>query len=268
MEATLQAKRGGSLTAEIPIALGDRESELFARILLLSSADSTAKVGNASVSGRVVLQGSPTNAGSRVEVVGTDQIAMTNDKGEFTITKLPSGSHVLLARHLGFGAQTVAVDLSPHQAQRVTLQLPKFVATIAPVIVNAKSAAGLDKVGYSQREKSGMGFYLGPDRIKEMHPQFLSDILRVVPSLRVSSTPTGDVITSSRGSGAGTCVQYFVDDSPWQSDTPGDINQFVNANEVVAAEVYQATNTPAQYTTGMGGCTTVVLWTRFKVRDK
>jgi carboxypeptidase family protein/TonB-dependent receptor-like protein len=268
MEATLQAKRGGSLTAEIPISLGDRDSELFARILLLSSADSTTKVGNATVSGRVVLQGSPTNGGSRVEVVGTDQVVMTNEKGEFTITKLPSGSHVLLARHLGFGAQTVAVDLSPHQAQRVTIQLPKFVATIAPVIVNAKSAAGLDKVGFSQRQKSGMGFYLGPERIKEMHPQYLTDILRVVPSLRVSSTPTGDVVTSSRGIG-GSCVQYYVDDSPWQSATPGDINQFVNANEVVAAEVYQASDTPAQYTMGgMGGCTTIVLWTRFKIRDK
>jgi hypothetical protein len=175
---------------------------------------------------------------------------------------------VLLARHLGFGAQTVAVDLSPHQAQRVTIELPKFVATIAPVVVNAKAAAGLDKVGFTQREKSGMGYYIGPDKLRNMHPQYLSDILRQVPSLRVSSTPDGDVITSSRGVGGGSCVQFWVDDMPWQSATPGDVNQFVNANEVVAAEVYQANNTPAQYTQGMSGCTTVVVWTRFKVRDR
>ncbi|MGH7602462.1 MAG: carboxypeptidase regulatory-like domain-containing protein [Gemmatimonadaceae bacterium] len=268
MNATLQAKRGKSTTAEIPIQLGDQETELFSRILLLSKADSGAKAGNAAVSGRVVLEGSPTNAGSRVEVVGTDQVALTNEKGEFTMTKLPSGSHVLLARHLGFGAQTVAVDLSPQAAQKVTIKLPKFVAEIAPVIVNAKRPGSLDKVGFTQRQKSGMGYYIGPEQLQNSHPQYLTDVLRRVPSLRVSSTQEGDVVSSNRNPTGGGCVQYFVDDMPWQSATPGDINQFVNASEVVAVEVYQGTNTPGQYITGMNDCTTIVLWTKFKIRDK
>ncbi|HEV2018763.1 MAG TPA: carboxypeptidase regulatory-like domain-containing protein [Gemmatimonadaceae bacterium] len=269
MQATLQAKRGKSVTAEIPIALGEEESELFARTLLLSRIDSGAKVGNATVSGRVVLEGAPTNAGSRVEVVGTDQVALTNDKGEFTMTKLPSGSQVLLARHLGFGAQTVAVDLTSRQAQRVTIKLPKFVAMIEPVVVNARRAANLDRVGFSQRKVMGQGFYIGPDQLKDQHPNRLTDILRTVPGLRVTSVPEGDVVSSSRGAGlGGDCVQYYVDDMPWQSAEPGDINQFVNASEVVAVEVYQGSTVPAQYSRGTGGCTTIVLWTRFKIRDR
>ena len=268
MQATLQVRRGKSVTAEIPIALGEEQSELFARNLLLSRTDSGAKAGNAALSGRVVLEGSATNAGSRVEVVGTDQVALTNDKGEFTMTKLPSGSHVLLARHLGFGAQMVAVDLSSREAQRVTVKLPKFVAMIEPVVVNARRAASLDRVGFSQRKMTGNGFYIGPDQLKNGHPQYLTDILRGVPGLRVSSSPEGDVVSSSRGVGGGDCVQYFVDDMPWQSAEPGDINSFVNANEVVAVEVYQGSNAPAQYSRGMGSCTTIVLWTRFKIRDR
>jgi hypothetical protein len=268
MQATLQAKRGKSVTAEIPIALGEQESELFARTLLLSRVDSGAKVGNATVSGRVVLEGAPTNAGSRVEVVGTDQVALTNDKGEFTMTKLPSGSQVLLARHLGFGAQTVAVDLNSREPQRVTMKLPKFVAMIEPVVVNARRAANLDRVGFVQRQKTGMGFYLGPDQLKDRHPSRLTDIFRTVPGLRVSSSPEGDIVGSSRNAGGNDCVQYYVDDMPWQSAEPGDINQFVNPNEVVAVEVYQGSNAPAQYSRGLGGCTTIVLWTRFKIRDR
>jgi hypothetical protein len=268
MHATLQARRGKSVTAEIPIALGEQESELFARTMLLSRSDSGAKVGNATVSGRVVLEGAPTNAGSRVEVVGADQVALTNDKGEFTITKLPSGSQVLLARHLGFGAQTVAVDLNSREAQRVTIKLPKFVAMIEPVVVNARRAANLDRVGFSQRQKSGQGFYIGPDQLKDRHPTHLTDIFRTVPGLRVSSTPDGDVVGSSRNVGGNDCVQYYVDDMPWQSAEPGDINQFVNPNEVVAVEVYQGSTVPAQYSRGMGGCATIVLWTRFKIRDR
>jgi hypothetical protein len=266
MKATLQARRGGSVTAEVPIALGDGASELFIRTMLLSPIDSTTKVGNAAVSGRVLLEGAASNAGSRVEVVGTNQVVLTNENGEFNITKLPSGSHVLLVRHLGFGAETVPVDLTSRQAQRVTVRLPKFVAMLDPVVVKARSQAGLEKVGFAQRQKSGMGYYLGPDQLKNMNPQYLSDIMRRVPSLRVQSSPTGDVVTSSRGSGSG-CVQYYVDDMPWMSAEPGDINNFVNANEVVAVEVYQDTNTPGQYTRAGGGCTTIVLWTRFKIRN-
>ncbi len=270
MRATLQARRGGSVTAEIPIAIGDAETELFARTLLLSRADSGTKVGNATVSGRVVLEGSTTNAGSRVELVGTDVVALTNEKGEFTLRNLPSGSHVLLARHLGFGAETVPVDLSSREPKKVTIKLPKFVAIIDPVVVTARRAASLDKVGFSRRKKSGFGYYLDPEQIQRMHPNYLTDILRQVPGLRISYTPQGEVVSSSRGvtsfSNSG-CVQYYVDDMPWQSAMPGDINNFVNGSEVVGVEVYQGTNTPAQYSRAMQDCTTIVVWTKFKIRD-
>jgi hypothetical protein len=265
-QSTLQARKAGRVTAEIPIALGDQESELFARTLLLSSADSGAKTGKAVVSGRVVLEGAPSNAGSRVEVLGTDVVAMTNEKGEFTINNLPSGSQVLLARHLGFGPETIPVDLSSHDPKQVTIKLPKFVATIDPVVVTARRTASLDKVGFTTRKKSGTGYYIGPDQLKDMHPNALTDILRRVPSLRVSYGPQGDVVTSSRGSGGG-CVEYYVDDMPWQSATPGDVNNFLNANEVVGVEVYAGPGAPAQYTRAMGDCTTIVIWTKFKIRD-
>jgi hypothetical protein len=272
MQGTLQARRGGSVTAEIPITIGDAETELFARTLLLSRADSGTKVGNATVSGRVVLEGSVTNAGSRVEVVGTDVIAMTNEKGEFTLRNLPSGSHVLLARHLGFGAETVPVDLSAREPKQVTIKLPKFVAVIEPVVVTARRVASLDKVGFTSRKNSGSGYYLGPEQIQQLRPNFLTDILRTVPSLRISYTPQGEVVSSSRGMSSltgGGCVQYYVDDLPWQSAMPGDINNFVNGSEVVGLEVYQGPGTPAQYTRGgQGDCTTIVVWTKFKIRDR
>lgn len=270
MQGTLQARRGNAVTAEIPIALGDEETELFARTLLLSHVDSGAKAGNATVAGRVVLEGSPIAAGSRVELVGTDVVTLTNDKGEFTMTKLPSGTHVLLARHLGFGAQTVGVDLSSREPQSVTIKLPKFVGMMEPVVVTARRTASLDRVGFNQRRKSGTGYYIGPDQLENMRPNRLTDILTRVPGLHVTYTNGGEIVSSSRGVSSltgGDCVQYFVDDMPWQSEEPGDINDFVNANEIVGVEVYQGVNTPGQYSRGGASCTTIVLWTRFKIRD-
>ena len=68
-------------------------------------------------------------------------------------------------------------------------------------------------------------------------------------------------------SGNSGCVQYYVDDMPWTSATPGDINDFVNGNEVVGVEVYAGPGVPPQYTRGMQDCTAVVLWTKFRIRD-
>ncbi|HEX9221083.1 MAG TPA: carboxypeptidase regulatory-like domain-containing protein [Gemmatimonadaceae bacterium] len=265
MEATLQARRGSAITAEIPISLGDRPVELLARTVLLSSANSGSKSGNATVSGTVTLEGARTNAGTRVELVGTDIAAMTNEKGEFTMRNLPSGTKLLLARHLGFVVQSVAVDLSSRETQRVTIKLPKFLEMMDPVLVTARRTAALDKVGFNQRRKTGLGFYIGPERLEDTHPIYLTDILRQVPGLRVSYGIHGDVVTSSRGVTNG-CVEYYLDDAPYTEMNPGDVNRFVTAREVVAVEVYQGPTTPAQYVRAGAICTTVVLWTRLRIR--
>jgi hypothetical protein len=265
LQANLQARRGPAVSGEIPVDLGDAPVQLKVRPILLSSLDSTAKSGNSSVSGRVILEGGSATAGSRVELVGSDAVVPTDEKGEFTMRNLPSGSRVLLARHLGYGAASVPVDLSSHREARVTITLPKFVAVMDPVLVTARNVAALDKIGFNQRHKSGMGYYLGPDRIQKLHPIQVTDILRMVPGLRVSYGPEGETVSSSRGIG-GSCVQYFLDDMQFTELEPGDINRFVTGGEVVAVEVYQGPGTPAQFMRGGGDCTAIVLWTRFKVR--
>jgi hypothetical protein len=265
LQATLQARRGSAVTAEIPISLGDRPVELRARSVLLAP-DSAATSGKASVSGKVVLEGSPTNAGSRVELAGTDIVALTDEKGEFTMRNLPSGSRMLIARHLGYAADVLPVDLSSHEEKRVTIKLPKFVAMMDPVLVTARRSAALDKIGFNDRKKTGFGYFVGPDRLEKLHPYQITDILRQVPGIRVNYSPNGETVSSSRGVGSG-CVQYFLDDMPFTELVPGDINHFVTGGEVVAVEVYQDSNTPARYMRAGASCTTIVLWTRFKIRS-
>ena len=187
------------------------------------------------------------------------------------MTNLPSGSQVLLARHLGYGATTVSVDLSAREPRKVTITLPKFVAIMDPVLVMARRNASLDRVGFSQRKKSGNGIFLGPEQIQGMHPNSVSDILRNVRGLRVTYNGMRSSVSSRRGVNSfrntAGCVRYFLDGSPWLSNSPGDIEGFVSGNEIVAVEVYNSANVPAQYMTEMGTCNTVVLWTRFKIRD-
>jgi hypothetical protein len=266
LSASMQARRGLTITGEIPIALGDQLPQLFARTLSLSATDSAAATGNASVSGVVTLEGAATNAGTRVELTGTEIVAMTDEKGEFTMRNVPSGTKVLLARHLGFNAETVPVDLTSRQPQRVTIKLAKFVAVMDPVLVTARRTLALDKVGFNQRQKSANGYFMGPERLQRIHAIFLTDILRQVPGLRIGYGSEGETVTSSRGL-SGSCVQYYLDDMPWHSYSPGDVNHFVTGSEVVAVEVYQGPGTPPQYQRSFANCATVVLWTRFKIRN-
>jgi hypothetical protein len=265
LQATLQARHGASATAEIPIALGDRPLELGARTLLLSTADSTAKSGNAALSGVVTLADGAPNAGSRVELVGTDVVAMTDARGEFAMQNLPPGSRVLLARHLGYAPQLVPVDLSSHEQPRVTIKLPKYVSVMDPVLVVARRTAALDKVGFGQRRKTGAGYFIGPDQLERMHPFNATDALRMVPGLRIVRTQTGETVMSTRDVGIGSsCVAYYVDGMLFTELDAGDINNFVTGQEIAAVEVYQSGMGPVQYQRPGTNCTTIILWTRFK----
>ena len=265
MEATLQARRGAAATSEIPISLGENSVELLARTVLLSPADAGVKSGNAAVSGTVLLEPSRTNAGTRVELVGTGVVAVTNERGEFAMRNLPSGSRVLVIKHVGFVAKVLPVDLSSREEKRVAVKLQKFVETMDPVLVTARREAALDKVGFSQRRRTGMGYYMGPERLEQMHPPFVTDLLRMVPGLRVMRSYYGDIITSTRTTGNG-CVQYYLDDTPYAEMVPGDINNFVTGKEVMAVEVYQGGLVPPQYSRSGASCITIILWTRYKIR--
>jgi hypothetical protein len=150
------------------------------------------------------------------------------------------------------------------------MRLPRFVSVMDPVLVTARRTAALERVGFARRQKSGMGRYLGPEELDRMNATQLTDILRRVPGLKVTYGPNGEeIIESTRGSSSilrGACVRYFVDDMPWHSYAPGDVNAFVHAGEVVGVEVYQGSFAPAQYQ-GSDNCTTILLWTRMRIRD-
>jgi hypothetical protein len=258
------AARNRVVTAEIPIALGDQPVELLSRQVLLP-ADSADKRRTAAVSGVIRLEGTPVGSPSRVELVGTNRFAMTNEKGEFKMENLPSGSSLLLARHLGFEPKVVSVDLSSREAKRVTITLAKSVAVMDPVVVNARREAGLEKIGFGARSRAGLGYYLGPDRIARIHAVYLSDILRQVPGLRTIPGRAGDIVVSGREGGA-RCIQYYVDEILYAEAKPGDVNQFLNGMQVAAVEVYQPEATPSQFMTG-APCITVVFWTKFKAEN-
>lgn len=284
LSGKLQVFRNGLQTGEVPVVLGDSGAQILAmRSMSIASQVQTVAVapkdtggkptmivkGKASVSGKVVNKYGQPIGRARVELQNTGQATLTKANGEFTLDSLPSGTQTLEVRQLGFSPTDVPVELSMLRPENVTVKMTDYVPVLSEMRVTAKREKGLSDVGFADRKRSGMGYYLDADQLKMRQTNLFSDMLRTVPGIRV--VPAGDgtnVIQSSRDPSGG-CVTFYVDGSPWQQMTPGDLDEFVRPEEVAALEVYNGATTPAQFQqAGQTGCTTVVIWTERRINRK
>jgi carboxypeptidase family protein/TonB-dependent receptor-like protein len=285
LSGKLQVFRNGVQTGEVPVVLGDSGAQVLAmRSMSIASQVQTVAVagkdtgggaprmvqkGKARVTGKVLNKYGQPLAHARVELQNTGQATLTRANGEFTLDSLPSGTQTLEVRQLGYSPTDVPVELSMARPENVTVKMADYVPVLSEMRVTAQKEKGLFDVGFTDRKKSGMGYYLDADQLKMRQTNQFSDMLRTVPGLRV--VPAGDgtnVIQSSRDP-TGGCVTFYVDGSPWQQMTPGDLDTFVRPEEVGALEVYNGSTTPAQFTQpGLSDCTTVVIWTKRRINRK
>jgi hypothetical protein len=287
MSGKLQVFRNGVQTGEVPVDLGGANGSssqvLAMRSMSITSTsqavasapnDTGAKPktvvrGRARVTGRVLNKYGQPVAGARVELQNTGAATKTRPNGEFTLDSLPSGTQTLEVRQLGFSPTEVAVELSGGTPQNVTVKMADYVPVLSEMRVTAQRERGLSDVGFADRKRSGMGYYLDADQIKMRQTVQFSDMLRTVPGVRVQPAGNGsNIITSSRDPSGG-CVTFYVDGAPWQQMTPGDLDTYVRPDEVAALEVYNGSTTPAQFqSAGQSGCTTIVIWTERRIARK
>ncbi|HKW48115.1 MAG TPA: carboxypeptidase regulatory-like domain-containing protein [Gemmatimonadaceae bacterium] len=284
MSGKLQVFRNGVQTGEVPVDIGGtsgtqllamRSMSIASNSVVASAGTSdsgkqiTIVRGKSRVTGKVLNKYGQPIAGARVELQNTGAATKTRADGGFTLDSLPSGTQTLEIRQLGFSPTEVPVELSQASPQSVTVKMGEYVPVLSTMRVTAQKERGLSDVGFADRKRSGMGYYLDEDQLKMRQSTQFSDMLRTVPGIRVQ--PAGDgtnVITSSRNP-TGGCVMFYVDGSPWQQMTPGDLDTYVRPEEVAALEVYNGSTTPPQFVQpGNGGCTTVVIWTVRRINRK
>lgn len=284
MSGKLQIFRNGVQTGEVPVELGGtsgtqllamRSMSIASQVVASATAtDTTGKQvtvvrGKSRVTGKVLNKYGQPIPNARVELQNTGAATKTRSDGQFTLDSLPAGTQTLEVRQLGFAPIEVPVELSQSNPQNVTVKMNEYVPVLSTMRVTAQRERGLSDVGFADRKRSGMGYYLDSDQLKMRQTMQFSDMLRTVPGIRVQPGGNGtNVVTSSRDA-TGGCVMFYVDGSPWQQMEPGDLDTYVRPEEVAALEVYNGSTTPPQFTQpGMGGCTTVVIWTERRVSRK
>ncbi|MFI5248831.1 MAG: carboxypeptidase regulatory-like domain-containing protein [Gemmatimonadales bacterium] len=283
VQGSLRASRAGLATADVPIS---NQGELVTIAMLHVPSPDTAvatsapapagaapaaakphtvalRTGRAVVEGRVTDPAGKPVVGAQLSVAGAEATTTTNDSGSYSLRGLPSGTQALQVRKLSFAPMQVTVDLSARAPHHTDLRLLPAPPTLTPVQVEGKREKGLRNVGFTQRQKSGLGRYLTSDQIAEKLPTVMTDIFSTVPGLTIDYSSGQPQLKGSRGAG-GSCLTYVIDGV--QTPMQGDFNDYMHPDEVAAVEVYQSSEAPAQFQTGgRSDCAVVVIWTKTRV---
>ncbi|HET6231085.1 MAG TPA: carboxypeptidase-like regulatory domain-containing protein [Longimicrobiaceae bacterium] len=156
---------------------------------VLSSATSTASPIHVRVLG---ADGQPV-AGATVRLGSALAPQTTDARGGATFPRVAAGTYAVTVAHPRLGTRTVAAVLGgdgPEMELRMGGAESSLVAVVrSPVRLAAIRATaargGLQRVGYEDRKKQGIGFFMDGDALERHHGAPLSTAMRGVPGVRV-----------------------------------------------------------------------------------
>lgn len=187
----------------------------------------------------------------------------TDSAGRFVLTATPTGTWTLDVRALGYAPRQQSVDLMPGDtvAQVVAMARAEVMDTVR-VRANAilRTALGRNLAAFEERQRMGIGRFVGPADLEEMVLFRFTDALREMPGIRLAMRGRStDRVILMRGARGGCVPTVFVD----RMRMPGTeaLDSFIPPDNVAAVEVYQAGFVPAEFQDIFSGCGSIVVWT-------
>ena len=227
-----------------------------------TAADSLAlrARGKSSVHGFVRDANGKALPSTMVTIATTDSSVRTNAEGEFTISGLPSGTHMLQARQVGYSPASVNIDLKSGQTTETSIAMPAA-RTLATVNVRADAeTGGRDRVAFEERRRSGFGYSM---LLKDMeNKSSVASVLREMPSVTVEITKGVPSVQLPGRLGAKCAANLWIDGV---RASPEEIAAY-RPEDFRAVEVYpREFSVPAQYAANLAGagCGAVLFWSRF-----
>jgi hypothetical protein len=268
LDATVQATYGGVSTGEV--AVSTRGTPLTFENLTVPSMSVAAPVTGI-IRGKVLSLDDQPVQGARVEVPMWGGAVLTDKDGNFTLDGVRVGTQLLIIRHVGFEPTRTAVNVTSRQPVEMRVTLGPVVNQLDPVLVTARRNYVLDKVGFSARQRNGDGTFFTADDIAKRNPQYITDMMRSVPGIRVdhyagSTSVRTEKLTTILSNGAGgRCPTVWVDGNQWHS-AADQIDEFVFPREVAGLEVYKPGEAPMRFR-DIEDCVTIVIWTQLSLPD-
>ncbi|MCR4339395.1 MAG: carboxypeptidase-like regulatory domain-containing protein [Gemmatimonadaceae bacterium] len=255
LSANIYAASGSDSTITLPITYG--APGLGMATLYLGTSDTAASAaqagtipaGGAEVRGVVVDSTGDPLPGARVALATRPDAVVTDSAGAFVLSGQPSGTQALVVRKLGYEPAEIIVNLTRREPHEVTVRLGAFVPVLEAVLVQARRGAALERIGFTERQRTGLGRFMTQDDLNKRFAVEVSDFLRHLPPPRENGF-------------SDACTHYWVDGSRWREGLPDD---FMTPQEVAAIEVYDGTAVPPQFQSFEGSCRVVVIWTKWKL---
>jgi hypothetical protein len=225
----------------------------------VAAADDTGPppplTGTAILTGTVRGQGGKPLAGVQIRVEDALSSTLTDSLGRFTLSDLPAGTQTAQARKLGYFLERGQVELRSGRAVGWEVQLSRFVSLDSVRIVAQRGRYR----EFESNRRRGFGKYLDEAQIAKQNAFETTDLLRMLPGLRIVRDPNSSDtrVLSTRGGGfSGRCeMAVVIDGMPDQ-----DIN-YIRPSDIGAMEVYVGpAEAPVQYL--RKECGVIVIWTK------
>jgi hypothetical protein len=217
-------------------------------------------------------------AGASVRV--DDRAAVLTDAhGRFRARGVAAGAHRITVSHPAIDSRGVEVQL-PSEAVEVELRAGagpgttlaaavQRVVRLAAVGARAQARrAGLEVQGFYDRQKLGMGVFLTDQRLQANAAGRLSNVLRMVPGVRVVQRGELPPVTFALGGRGVPCMMdVYLDGVLVAGRTRGSDGSMsldeTPLGQVEGVEVYRGVSEiPAMYRTPTSSCGVILMWTR------
>jgi outer membrane receptor protein involved in Fe transport len=223
----------------------------------LQAQDETASV---TVSVTDTDSGQPLR-GAQVQIIGVGVGGVTDSNGTLRLEGLQPGARTIDVRYLGYAPEQSVVILERGRASAVQFQLDLQPISLAEVKVRTMPSV-LRSRGFLTRQAGGSGTFITREDIQRMQARQMSDVLRRVAGLTLSTSSSGNRSHArSRGTKVlGPCpIQYFIDGVQTTQFNVDD----VKPDDVAGLEVYRgAATVPFEFDKGTAMCGVIVIWTR------
>ena len=199
--------------------------------------------------------------GAQVSVGGTPAVAVTNERGEFTLLPAVSGPAMVRARRLGFRPESTAVLVASGKIPEVSFILQRIAVDLTPVTIVGRRELIGPMAGFYRRRSSSSGRFFTREEIERRNAVRMSDLLRMVPGLRVQQRGMQNSVRI-RGS---RCAPFI-----WLDGAPLSAMEFdLDSSDPSVYEGIEVYSGPASVPVEFQGnrmtsssCGTILLWTR------
>jgi hypothetical protein len=224
--------------------------------------ESIARRGPARLTVRVRSNAGRPLSGASVHLAGSRETVLSNDAGEAHLIDLPSGSHMLRVRAVGFVPVHEHVPvLQRPEPNEVDVTLTDARSYLDTVRVVARRVFSRDVSGFEARKRRGVGTFIGREEIDRKRPFNTTDLFQGFPALTLSRDRYGGKQVLMRGAFGGLCSPaVYVDGLRFESL---DIDFVSFPEDLEAIELYiRGSQSPPQYSDVRGTCGSIVLWSR------